>query len=69
MKGKPSFEYTLNEKEDVDNAHNELEMIQDYLIAKGIHVSQAEIVLAAIHIAKRLGAGNWTFVCELGGGK
>jgi len=61
--------YSPNEKEDMNEANTELSIIQDYLIAKGIHVSQAEIVLAAIHIAKRLGAGNWTFVCELGGGK
>lgn len=42
----------------------ELEEIQNYLAEKDIHVAQAEIVLAAIEITKRLGAGFWTFACE-----
>lgn len=47
------------------DANKELANIKAYLQKKGVFVTEADIVLTAIKIAKRLGAGNWTFVCEL----
>lgn len=46
-------------------ANHEIAKIKTYLKKKGINASETDIVLAAIKIAKRLGADNWTFVCEL----
>ena len=39
--------------------------IKKYLKKHDIDVSSEEILDAAITLAKRLGAGDWTFVCEL----
>jgi len=47
------------------DANKEIANIKEYLQKKGVFATEADIVLAAIRIAKRLGAGNWTFVCEL----
>lgn len=46
-------------------ANHEIAKLKTYLKHKGVKASEAEIVIAAIRIAKRLGAGDWTFVCEL----
>ena len=46
-------------------ANKEIASIKAYLQKKGVFTTEADIVLAAIRTAKRLGAGNWTFVCEL----
>ena len=43
---------------------NNLREVQDYLKERGIKVSEVAIVDAAITIARRLGAGDYTFVCE-----
>lgn len=50
---------------DKAKANHEIAKVQAYLKWKGVKASEAEIVIAAIKIAKRLGAGDWTFVCEL----
>jgi hypothetical protein len=44
--------------------NKEVESIQKYLKRKGIEATEDEIIEAAIGIARRLGAGDWTFVCE-----
>ena len=44
---------------------NEIVRIYDYLKDHDVNVTSADIVEAAIKLAKRLGAGYWTFVCEL----
>lgn len=38
--------------------------VQDYLKSKGIVVAETRIVDMAIDLARRLGAGDWTFACE-----
>lgn len=38
--------------------------IQDYLDTKGYAVAETTIVDMAVDLARRLGAGNWTFACE-----
>lgn len=43
---------------------NKVREVQDYLRARGIEVSETTIVNAAIDIARRLGAGDDSFVCE-----
>jgi hypothetical protein len=43
---------------------NKVMEVQDYLRARDIKVSETAIVNAAIDIARRLGAGDYTFVCE-----
>lgn len=43
---------------------NRVMEVQDYLRTRGIKVSETAIVNAAIDIARRLGAGDYTFVCE-----
>lgn len=44
--------------------NDKVEEIQNYLRTKGIRVSETAIVDMAIDLARRLGAGDWTFVCE-----
>ena len=39
--------------------------ISTYLNEHGIEASDVEILEAAITLAKRLGAGNWSIMCEL----
>lgn len=39
--------------------------VQDYLEQKGIIVAETTIVNAAIDLVRRLGAGDYTFFCEL----
>ena len=43
---------------------NKVREVQRYLAEKGIKASEVAIVNAAIDIARRLGAGDYTFVCE-----
>lgn len=43
---------------------NKVKEVQDYLKEKGIKVSEVAIINSAIDIARRLGAGNYTFVWE-----
>jgi hypothetical protein len=43
---------------------NKLREVQEYLSKRGIRVSEVAIIDAAITIARRLGAGDYTFVCE-----
>jgi hypothetical protein len=43
---------------------NKVREVQHYLAKRGIQVSEVAIVDAAISIARRLGAGDYTFVCE-----
>jgi ABC-type uncharacterized transport system substrate-binding protein len=43
---------------------NKVKEVQEYLHKKGIDVTETSIVNAAIDITRRLGAGDWTFVCE-----
>jgi len=42
---------------------NKAEEVQDYLNKKGIIVSKTWIANASIELTRRLGAGDWTFVC------
>lgn len=39
--------------------------IKKYLKKRGIDASSDEILEAAIRLARRMGAGDWSFVCEL----
>lgn len=43
----------------------ELKRIQDYLLARGIHATKDQVIDAALKVAKRLGAGDYTFFVEL----
>jgi hypothetical protein len=38
--------------------------VQEYLKKKGFKVAETAIIDMAIDLARRLGAGNWTFACE-----
>ena len=42
----------------------EIKKIQKYLGTHKVTASRTEIISTAILLAKRLGAGDWTFVCE-----
>lgn len=44
---------------------DEVMKIYDYLKEHDVDVTGADIVEAALTLVKRLGAGNWSFVCEL----
>lgn len=44
---------------------DEVMKIYDYLKEHDVDVTGADIVEAALTLAKRMGAGNWSFVCEL----
>ena len=46
-----------------ENAAKELKELSMYLKKKGITATDSEIIMAAIMLAKRLGADKWTFVC------
>lgn len=48
---------------DVESS-KEIRRLQKYLKNHGIIVTTSEIVLAAIKLTRRLGAGDWSFVCE-----
>ena len=43
---------------------NRIQEVQNYLREQGIKASEVAIINAAIDIARRLGAGDYTFVCE-----
>lgn len=62
---KQSPKYTSQEITERKRANHEIAKVKDYLRSKNIKASEADIVLTAIKIAKRLGAGDWTFACEL----
>ena len=48
-----------------ENTSKEVKDLSAYLKKKGITATDSEIVMAAIKLARQLGAGNWSFVCEL----
>ena len=48
-----------------DDTAGEIVELQTYLEEKGVKATYDEIVMAAIKLAKRLGADKWSFVCEL----
>ena len=47
------------------NVEKEVKELSLYLKKKGITVTDSVIVTTAIKLARQLGAGNWTFGCEL----
>ncbi len=53
----------MTEKDNAILVNSELEKVQKYLKSKRIFASKAEIILTAIAVARRLGAGDWTFAC------
>ena len=55
----------MNYEDNPKGTREEIARIQNYLRARGVHVTDATIVDAAINITKRLGAGNYTFYTEL----
>ena len=56
----------MNYKDNPGETSKELFRIQEYLRAKGLkNVTTPMIVDAAIAVAKRLGAGDYTFYSEL----
>ena len=46
-------------------AIKELRQVDSYLEEHGIFATNGEIIEAAITLAKPMGVGNWSFVCEL----
>ena len=42
----------------------EVKELSAYLKKKGITATDSEIVMTAIKLARQLGAGSWSFVCE-----
>jgi hypothetical protein len=44
--------------------NEKIKEIQEYLEKKGFLVAETTIVDMAIDLARRLGAGDWTFACE-----
>ena len=46
------------------NVVKELKELSRYLKKKGITATDSDIVMTAIKLARRLGAENWSFVCE-----
>jgi len=50
---------------DNEKTVSELKAIQRYVKAKGLDVSEADIVLACANLAKRLGSGTWSIYLEL----
>ena len=48
------------------NTAKEVKDLSSYLKKKGITATDSEIVMVAIKLARQLGAGDWSFVCELG---
>lgn len=44
--------------------NEKIKEIQDYLKTKGYAVAETTIIDMAIDLARRLGAGDWTFACE-----
>lgn len=49
-----------------ENTSKEVKELSAYLKKKGITAADSEIVMAAIKLARQLGAGDWSFACELG---
>lgn len=47
------------------NVAEEVKELSLYLKKKGISVTDSVIVTTAIKLARQLGAGDWTFVCQL----
>lgn len=52
------------EKKRCQKMTNKVKEIQDFLHKRGIDVTGTSIINAAIDLTRRLGAGNYTFVCE-----
>ena len=50
---------------DISLIEDELDDIQAYLAEHDVGASYVQILEVALVLAKRLGAGNWSFVCEL----
>ena len=48
-----------------EETFNEIVRIYDYLKEHDVEVTSADIVEVALVLAKRLGSGKWSFVCEL----
>lgn len=48
-----------------EDVEMDIETIKEYLKKEGVEATESEIVGAAIRVTRRLGAGDWTFVCEL----
>jgi len=44
---------------------SEIKTIQSYIRKKGLNVSENDVVLACIRLAKRLGSDNWSIYLEL----
>jgi hypothetical protein len=55
----------MNYKNDPVATNAELKRIQIYLQTKGIKVTPGTIIDVAVTVAKRLGAGDYTFYSEL----
>ncbi len=50
---------------EIDTIEDKLKDIKKYLKKHGIEVTYVEILEVAIRLARRMGAGDWSFVCEL----
>jgi len=50
---------------DISRIEDELDVIQAYLVEHDVGASYVQILEAALVLAKRMGAGKWSFVCEL----
>lgn len=42
----------------------ELRRIIDYLHIHGVNVTASELISSSLKLTRRLGAGDWTFVCH-----
>ena len=56
----------MTEKEDKVSLWlaTELKVIERYLKEHGVMATREEIVMSAIILARRMGAGYWSFCCE-----
>lgn len=50
---------------DISRIKDDLDDIQAYLTEHDVGASYLQILEASLTLAKRMGAGNWSFVCEL----
>ena len=51
------------------NVAKEVKELSVYLKKKSITATDSEIVMAAIKLARQLGAGDWGFACAMGSEK
>ena len=49
----------------IDKIEYKLLKIEKYLEEHDIEANYVDILDASLDLAKRMGAGNWSFVCEL----